>query len=168
MNYNYQQLPYQPQQQMAYRPPVQPWAPPVNATQQVRPVSSIEEVRACPIDFDGSIFYFTDVANRRIYTKQINMDGTAAFNVFELAPQAPQSTEGQVVYVTKTELDEILAEFKKSLTQIKDLESGSAPIKSQINNKTPVRLDGGVFYKSNNLGSTYSTTKEFVQKPALI
>ena len=41
-------------------------------------------------------------------------------------------------------------------------------IKSQINNKTPVRLDGGVFYKSNNFGSTYSTTKEFVQKPALI
>lgn len=41
-----------------------------------RPVSSIEEARAISIDFDGSVFYFPDLANRRIYTKQINMDGT--------------------------------------------------------------------------------------------
>ena len=37
-----------------------------------RPVSSIEEVRAASIDFDGSVFYFPDIANKRIYTKQIN------------------------------------------------------------------------------------------------
>lgn len=43
-----------------------------------RPVSSIEEARAISIDFDGSVFYFPDLANRRIYTKQINMDGTAS------------------------------------------------------------------------------------------
>lgn len=36
-----------------------------------RPVSSLEEVRATGIDFDGSIFYFPDIANKRIYTKQI-------------------------------------------------------------------------------------------------
>jgi hypothetical protein len=34
-----------------------------------RPVSSLEEARASMIDFDGSIFYFPDVANKRIYTK---------------------------------------------------------------------------------------------------
>jgi hypothetical protein len=34
-----------------------------------RPVSSIEEVKASAIDFDGSVFYFPDVANKRIYTK---------------------------------------------------------------------------------------------------
>lgn len=109
MNYNYQQLPYQPQQQMVYRPPVQPWAPPVNATQQVRPVSSIEEVRACPIDFDGSIFYFTDVANRRIYTKQINLDGTVAINIYEL--KTDQSADAVMPYVTKQE-------FEAALTQL--------------------------------------------------
>ena len=42
-----------------------------------RPVASIEEARASIIDFDGSIFYFPDLANKRIYTKQINMDGSA-------------------------------------------------------------------------------------------
>ena len=49
-----------------------------------RPVASIEEARASIIDFDGSIFYFPDLANKRIYTKQINLDGTAILNVYEL------------------------------------------------------------------------------------
>ena len=48
-----------------------------------RPVSSLEEARAMSIDFDGSIFYFPDLANQRIYTKQINLDGTATLNVYE-------------------------------------------------------------------------------------
>ena len=39
-----------------------------------RPVTSIEEVRAMTIDFDGSVFFFPDLANKRIYTKQINFD----------------------------------------------------------------------------------------------
>jgi hypothetical protein len=47
-------------------------------------VASFDEVRATSIDFDGTMFYFPDLANKRIYTKQINMDGTAAINVFEL------------------------------------------------------------------------------------
>ena len=42
-----------------------------------RPVSSVEEVKATPIDFDGSIFIFPDIANKRIYTKQVGMDGSA-------------------------------------------------------------------------------------------
>jgi hypothetical protein len=49
-----------------------------------RPVASIEEARASIIDFDGSIFYFPDLANKRIYTKQINMDGTALLCLYEL------------------------------------------------------------------------------------
>jgi hypothetical protein len=48
------------------------------------PVSSIDEVRATSIDFDGSVFYFPDLANKRIYTKQINLDGTSTLNVYEL------------------------------------------------------------------------------------
>ena len=42
-----------------------------------RPVSSLEEARATAIDFDGSVFYFPDLANNKIYTKQVNLDGTA-------------------------------------------------------------------------------------------
>lgn len=49
-----------------------------------RPVASIDEARASIIDFDGSTFYFPDLTNQRIYTKQINMDGTVSLNVYEL------------------------------------------------------------------------------------
>jgi hypothetical protein len=44
----------------------------------------LEEARATSIDFDGSVFYFPDLANKLIYTKQINIDGTATMNVYEL------------------------------------------------------------------------------------
>lgn len=54
-----------------------------------RPVSSLEEVRATGIDFDGSVFYFPDLANKRIYTKQINLDGTASLNLYELKATPP-------------------------------------------------------------------------------
>jgi hypothetical protein len=74
------------------------WPVTSNISQQVRPVSSIDEVRACPIHFDGSVFYFTDVANKRIYTKQINLDGTVSINLYELkTDQVTNSTQ----YVTK-------------------------------------------------------------------
>ena len=42
-----------------------------------RPVTSLEEARAAQIDFDGSVFFFPDIANGKIYKKQINLDGTA-------------------------------------------------------------------------------------------
>jgi hypothetical protein len=54
-----------------------------------RPVVSIDEARAAQIDFDGSLYVFPDLGNKRIYTKKINVDGTAAFDIFELAAQAP-------------------------------------------------------------------------------
>ena len=51
----------QPQQPQTYRP--------VNSNLKGRPVASFDEARAMPIDFDGSIFFFPDLANKRIYTK---------------------------------------------------------------------------------------------------
>lgn len=57
-----------------------------------RPVSSIDEVRATTIDFDGSVFYFPDLANKKIYTKQINYDGTSTLNVYELKPMPAQAS----------------------------------------------------------------------------
>ena len=62
------------------------WQPqtPQQQIPQIRPVSSIEEVRASSIDFDGSIFYFPDIANKKIYTKNVNIDGTVSINLYEL------------------------------------------------------------------------------------
>ena len=73
-----------------------------------RPVSSLEEARGTAIDFDGSIFYFPDLANNRIYTKQINFDGTASLCMYELTPIEPQLTTD---YITRKEFEETLAKL---------------------------------------------------------
>lgn len=83
-----------------------------------RPVSSIEEVRATSIDFDGSVFFFPDIANKRIYTKQINLDGTSTLNVYELKNipiEQPAINPSQ--YVTREEFEATLSQFKQLLTQ---------------------------------------------------
>ena len=84
-----------------------------------RLVSSLEEARASSIDFDGSVFYFPDLANKRIYTKQINMDGTATLQMYELRDMPIERNESVVIpsiekFVTREE-------FERVLIQIKDL-----------------------------------------------
>lgn len=106
-NYNY----YPPRQQQQQP---QPQIPPFL---KGRPVSSLEEVRAIPIDFDGSIFYFPDIANRRIYTKQINLDGTALINMYEFKPipVAQESTTNTNIdaFVTREEFEETMSKIKE-------------------------------------------------------
>lgn len=81
-----------------------------------RPVSSIEEAKAMSIDFDGSIFYFPDLANRRIYTKQINMDGTASLNMYELKEIPSIETSSlNADYITRQEFEEAINILKNSL-----------------------------------------------------
>lgn len=110
-NYN-----YYPQQQ-----PINQYVrqPQQSALLKGRMVSSIEEARASLIDFDGSIFYFPDLANKRIYTKQINIDGTATLNMYELRPiQIQQETQGAAAdYVTREEFQQAMDQLKASLEQ---------------------------------------------------
>ena len=83
-----------------------------------RPVSSLDEARATSIDFDGSIFYFPDLANKRIYTKQINMDGTATLNMYELK-EIPVSQNNSAYYVTREEFEEALSKIQESIKSVK-------------------------------------------------
>ena len=58
-----------------------------------RAVTSIDEAKASMIDLDGSLYIFTDIANKRIYTKQINNNGVAELKIYELSENempAPQ------------------------------------------------------------------------------
>ena len=86
-----------------------------SAIAQVRPVSSIEEVKAYPIDFDGSVFYFPDVANKRIYTKQINPDGSATLNVYEQR-EMPLGNLGGNNFITREEFETVIEQLRTSLT----------------------------------------------------
>lgn len=85
-----------------------------------RPVVSMEEARAAQIDLDGSMFVFTDVGNKKIYTKQINLDGTATLNTYALVndsePKSPEQT-----YVTRSEMDSALASIRKELLERSNL-----------------------------------------------
>lgn len=117
-NYNYYPQTQPGAQANQYTPqyiprPVQP-----QAYLKGRLVSSLEEARATSIDFDGSIFYFPDLANRRIYTKQINLDGTATLNMYELR-EMPIVNEQQIIastnFVTRDEFESAIAALKAKL-----------------------------------------------------
>jgi hypothetical protein len=82
-----------------------------------RPVVSIEEARAAQIDLDGSLFIFTDIGNKKIYTKQINLDGTATLNTYSLEDKTLPVTES---FVTKSELEEILSNLREEIKMERD------------------------------------------------
>ena len=76
-----------------------------------RPVVSMEEARAAQIDLDGSLFVFTDIGNKKIYTKQINLDGTATLNTYSLVENVAPTES----YVTKTELENAIALIREEM-----------------------------------------------------
>lgn len=116
-NYNYYPQNQQQVSQQSYNPYLRQ-APPQTGLKG-RPISSLEEVRAASIDFDGSIFYFPDLANKRIYTKQINIDGTASLNMYELKEMKDEAVVLPSVekFVTRDELEQVLVEFRQSLAE---------------------------------------------------
>jgi hypothetical protein len=74
-----------------------------------RPVTSFEEARVAQIDLDGSIFIFPDLGNKRIYTKRINADGTAALYTYTL-----EEKPVEVINIEPVSRDEF-NELKKTL-----------------------------------------------------
>lgn len=99
----------------SYQQPPQKPLVPLQPTLKGRPVSSVEEVRATAVDFDGSIFYFPDLANNRIYTKQINVDGTSTMQMYELKelPVEPPAANSQ--YITREEFEAVINQLKGTL-----------------------------------------------------
>lgn len=107
---------YQPQRTNTIIPPSQQPQPAFIGLKG-RPVSSLEEARAAAIDFDGSVFFFPDLANKRIYTKQINLDGTASMNMYEYK-EVPTDAFNSSNFVTRQEFDETLNDIKSALNMI--------------------------------------------------
>ena len=134
-NYNnyYPQQTQVTQQQPIYQMPVYRQGPPQTGLKG-RLVTSLEEARATSIDFDGSVFYFPDLANKRIYTKQINIDGTASLCVYELREMPViNETSGFVPsvekFVTREEFERVLAQL---LPQKPTEPAASAPAKEKV------------------------------------
>ena len=94
-----------------------------------RAVTSIDEAKAAMIDLDGSVFIFPDISNKSIYTKQINLDGTASINTYRLVQDVPvtstdtKQTETQDVAIIANDISSIKDMLISVQNQIKDLQS---------------------------------------------
>lgn len=94
-----------------------------------RAVTSIDEAKAAMIDLDGSVFIFPDISNKSIYTKQINLDGTASINTYKLVQDIPvastdiKQTETQDVAIIANDISSIKDMLISVQNQIKDLQS---------------------------------------------
>ena len=88
-----------------------------------RPVSSLEEVRAAAVDFDGVVTFFPDLAKGFIYTKQCNLDGTSTTNVYKLIPTPTEVTTSSENFVTRDEFNKALAAIKDAFNSKTKIET---------------------------------------------
>ena len=106
-----------------------------------RPVSSFEEARAATVDFDGSVSFFPDLANGKIYTKQCNIDGTASLNMYELKElpvvKEPLTDINLSAYVTKEEFQAALKAIKEVLQKTNTAAIAKPSGQTQTTGETP-------------------------------
>lgn len=88
----------------------------MNQFLKCRPVSSKEQAIAFQIDLDGFLWVFTDLGNDKIYTKQVNNDGTATFKTYVFS-QDEASYNNTSQYVTKDEFNKVIQALMASIPQ---------------------------------------------------
>lgn len=121
-----------------------------------RPVSSIEEVRAAQIDFDGSLFVFPDIANKCIYTKQISATGSAILNKYVLQNDVQTALP---TYVTKEEFDTIINQLK---TAIESKDTLITQLTQQIQATTAIQQQQQVEINNKEKTTTNHKQKETI------
>lgn len=134
-----------------------PMQQPQQAPQYIkgRPVSSFDEAKAIAIDWDGSIFVFTDVANKKIYTKQIMLDGTAELKTYVLAEPEPApaptpiqpQTNGDA-YVLRSDFESQIEHMQAEIEELK--KGGNVDESTRSNAKSNVRKQSSVQKSAGN------------------
>lgn len=111
-----------------------------------RGVTSFDEAKAAMIDLDGSMTIFTDLGHNRIYTKQINLDGTATLNSYVLEkPIEPISVNPNETEERIEKLESAIIELKEELNNVKSNandgndKSNTRKSKSNANDASNVR-----------------------------
>ena len=118
-----------------------------------RPVSSFDEAKAIAIDWDGSIFVFTDVANKKIYTKQIMLDGTAELKTYVLSEPEPAPTPAQPqtngdAYVLRSDFESQIEHMQAEIEELK--KGGNVDESTRSNAKSNVRKQSSVQKSAGN------------------
>ena len=106
---------------------------PNNFSLKGRPVGSVEEARASMIDFDGTTFYFPDLAKRCIYTKRINLDGTSSMETYQLVETPKQESIPTIDtnnFVTNDVFNKTISDLIEQINLLK----GVQPVNEQSNN----------------------------------
>lgn len=123
---------------MMYQPPAQrlqqyeQFQDPARNLVKCRAVTSIDEAKAAMIDLDGSMTIFTDLGHGKIYTKQINLDGTATLNSYALEAQSgAEASETRI----KARFEEIESDIKALREEIKDVKSNAVDAGSRTAKK---------------------------------
>lgn len=96
-----------------------------------RPVTSIEEAKSIPTDFNGNLMVFPDLSHGMIHTKQLNyQDGSAIFKTYMLANPEPvpmQETPSPVVdFAPMSEVEGLKQEISQLKAQLEALATGPA------------------------------------------
>jgi hypothetical protein len=136
-----------------------PMQQPQQAPQYIkgRPVSSFDEAKAIAIDWDGSIFVFTDVANKKIYTKQIMLDGTAELKTYVLAEPEPAPAPAQTqtqpqtngdAYVLRSDFELQIEHMQAEIEELK--KGGNVDESTRSNVKQNVRKQSSVQKSAGN------------------
>ena len=87
---------------------------------------------ACQIDLDGSLWIFPNIGNGKIYTKQINNDGTATFATYTFTKNENPYNSGE--YVTKEEFNQTIQNLMAAIQQqptAASVQSASTPAKNK-------------------------------------
>lgn len=105
-----------------------------------RPVSSKDEAKACQIDLDGSLWVFTDLGNGKIYTKQVNNDGTATFKTYVFTEDQNPYTSTE--YVTKEEFNKVVQSLMAAMHPVSAQEPAPAN-SNEINNQNNTLMNFG-------------------------
>jgi hypothetical protein len=105
---------------------------PMNQYLKCKPVSSKEEAKACQIDLDGSLNVFTDIGHGRIYTKQINNDGTATFKTYAVTKEEDPN-ESSKEYITRDEFNKVIQSLMAAMQS--NNQEQIAPNNNENNNK---------------------------------
>lgn len=93
---------YQYQQPFYGNSMMNPSGPPIGAQTQpgalfARYVAGREEAVAAQVIPDGNLNVFVDMANGRIYTKAVGVNGFSDFREYAFQPPQPKAAEGQGV-----------------------------------------------------------------------